>query len=245
MKLCSLLFSLLLPLFSFAQLKECGLSKLTFEINKSPQKDTLDDLILTSNSYSVVRGMDNIFFINKNLSTINYSIEGAQHCYYRNDTVLVIRPIAHEWKFNYTHNGKTFTKVYTTSLRTRPELKAKFDGIVPFRDSIFNFQNIDSLSFTLELWEFQKWYPKENFDFTISDFKIFLVRKKPSAQKSKLIIERKFNPGKSFSIKDILKKAKPGDRLVVEYQPISIERTGEILEMGCVVLRYYKLGKAE
>lgn len=196
-----------------AQLKECDFNTLTYEINAHPPKDTLADLILSSNAFQYLWHKNHILYTNMSVFNLQYTIEGADICYHNNDTTLVITPHASSWRFSYQKDGSHFQKEYEVAKLPKPDLLLLFDNKSQSRNQeLINYKYIDSLSFELA-HPLYKFLPEENFRFTITTLTISLLRnRRPIAT-----LQPQHN--KTVCIKKIMRKGRPGDRLIVECYP--------------------------
>lgn len=238
MKKSLAIFFLAIPFISFSQVESCPNKSLNFLINKYPRRDTLGDLVLTSNSYTFCRNLSNIFFLNKKYKEINLWLDGGDICTY-NDTTLIVNPKSTTCKFKYLYKGDTLTKKRTVNLWERAQIIVQFDNRIQVKEkNLINYKHIDTLSFDIELEEFDDFYPREDFNFTISSGHISLSRN------NKLIKDKVYKNDRSFYIGNILKKGKPGDKITIYFYPQWI-RNGKPEYMNCGGFITYTLGRAE
>lgn len=225
----------------FAQIYPCNVSNLTFEINQNRQKDTLGDLVLSPNAYGVFKELRNVYFINKKLKEVSFKVEGAEICVYKNDSTYIIKPFSPDWQFSYYYNGDTLTKKYKVQFRPKTELKIYLDNRMQVSEKeLINYKSIDSLSFDIDKSSIRDFTVKEDFNFAITSITISLDRGKRPVDQIQLS-----NASKTFFVRNLLKKGKPGDKLVITFYPEWLNVDGTKSYMGCHYLISYPLGRSK
>lgn len=157
-------------------------------------------------------------------------------CLY-NDTTLLITPSSTRLIFQYILNGDTLSKEYKVNHFPRIKLVEHFDNRMLLENSdLIKYQCIDSIGFELVLPDGFEFFPSEDFIFTISSAHFYVLRNK------KLVAEKKCKMATCFYIGDLFKKARPGDKLLIEFYP-EWYRDGELSYMACVGLFSCRLGR--
>lgn len=223
-----------------SQIDTCNVPKLTFEINQNRQKDTLGDLVLSPNAYGIYKELHNVFFINKKLKDVSFKVNDAKICVYNNDSTYITKPFSPNLEFSYYYNGDTLTKKYKVQFRPKTELKVYLDNRMQASDKeLINYQSIDSLSFDIDKSSIRDYTVKEDFNFAITSITISLVRGKRPVDQIKFS-----GASKTFFVRNLLKKGKSGDRLILTFYPEWLNVDGTKSYMGCHYLIDYTLGKS-
>jgi hypothetical protein len=224
----------------FAQIDTCKFSKLTFETNPYRQKDTLGDLVLSPNAYGIYKELHNVFIITKKLQDVSFKVNGAAICVYKNDSTYIIKPFSPDLEFIYYYKEDTLTKKYKVQFRPKTELKVYLDNRMQASDKeLINYKSIDSLSFDIDKSSIRDYTVIEDFHFAITSITISLVRGKRPVDQIQFS-----GASKIFFVRNLLKKGKPGDKLVVTFYPEWQNVDGTKSYMGCHYLISYPLGRS-
>src|SRR5688572_15905393 len=117
MRAVLIIFLFLVIFNAEAQLPDCNVGKLTFQVNPSPGLDTIGDLILKRNTSEIYLNLNNFISLNKNFPKKKVRVSGAEICKYKNEKSLLLKPTSKTVTLKYFYKGDTISKQLNVSLQ--------------------------------------------------------------------------------------------------------------------------------